>query len=285
MATLMIHVLIPDSAAQTTVPAGKIFYSNEIWSPANSPYILSGSIRISASATLIIQPGVTVNCHGFDDADGGIYVDGRLEAQSCTFVGTISYFSQLISFRTGSSGFVDDCQLSFTTTIKKDGVRIESSNATVSNCILFNLNNALFVASGTPTIAGNSISALSRGLVNSTTSLVMAEQNWWSSPSGPFHATLNPSGTGCVVFGNVDFVPWLLSDPHVPYVCGDANGDAAVDISDAVYLIAYIFSGGPAPNPLAAGDANCDAAVDISDAVYLIGYIFSGGPAPCNSCK
>jgi hypothetical protein len=68
------------------------------------------------------------------------------------------------------------------------------------------------------------------------------------------------------------------------YLCGDANGDGSVDISDAVYLIAYIFAGGSAPNPLLAGDANCDSAVDISDVVYLIAYIFSGGPAPCVDC-
>jgi hypothetical protein len=67
--------------------------------------------------------------------------------------------------------------------------------------------------------------------------------------------------------------------------CGDASGDVTVDISDVVYLISYIFSGGPAPQPLIAGDANCDSAVDISDAVYLIAYIFSGGPAPCSGCK
>lgn len=69
------------------------------------------------------------------------------------------------------------------------------------------------------------------------------------------------------------------------YTCGDANGDDAIDISDAVFLISYIFSGGSAPDPLEAGDANCDAAVDISDAVYLISFIFSGGAAPCAFCK
>ena len=68
-------------------------------------------------------------------------------------------------------------------------------------------------------------------------------------------------------------------------LCGDADGSESVDISDAVYLIAYIFSGGPAPIPLASGDASCDGAVDISDAVYLIAYIFSGGPEPCAGCK
>ena len=68
-------------------------------------------------------------------------------------------------------------------------------------------------------------------------------------------------------------------------VCGDADGSANIDISDAVYLIAYIFGGGPAPSPLLAGDSNCDSAIDISDAVYLINYIFGGGPQPCAGCK
>jgi hypothetical protein len=67
-----------------------------------------------------------------------------------------------------------------------------------------------------------------------------------------------------------------------PYVFGDANHDGIIDISDAVYLIAYIFSGGSAPSPLLAGDANCDGMDDISDVVYLIAYIFSGGHAPCS---
>ncbi len=69
------------------------------------------------------------------------------------------------------------------------------------------------------------------------------------------------------------------------YVYGDASGDVTVDISDVVYLISYIFSGGSAPSPLLAGDANCDSIVDISDVVNLIAYIFSGGAAPCTVRK
>ena len=68
------------------------------------------------------------------------------------------------------------------------------------------------------------------------------------------------------------------------YVCGDSDGNGIVTISDAVYLIVYIFSGGPAPNPLAAGDSDCNGLITISDAVHIIAYIFSGGPAPCSSC-
>jgi len=64
------------------------------------------------------------------------------------------------------------------------------------------------------------------------------------------------------------------------YVCGDADASGDVDISDAVYLIAYIFAGGPTPNPEQSGDADCSGNVDISDAVYLIAYIFAGGAKP-----
>jgi len=66
--------------------------------------------------------------------------------------------------------------------------------------------------------------------------------------------------------------------------CGDANGSYAVDIDDVVFLIAYIFSAGPAPDPLEAGDADCSSTVDIDDVVYLIAFIFSGGPEPCADC-
>ncbi|MFH2054564.1 MAG: hypothetical protein ABIJ61_01285 [bacterium] len=68
------------------------------------------------------------------------------------------------------------------------------------------------------------------------------------------------------------------------YVCGDPNGDAVANITDAVFLIQYIFNFGPAPCPLIAGDSNCDAVANITDAVYLVQYIFAGGPAPCADC-
>jgi hypothetical protein len=67
--------------------------------------------------------------------------------------------------------------------------------------------------------------------------------------------------------------------------CGDADGSESIDISDAVFLINYIFNDGAAPDPLLAGDADCSGSIDISDVVYLINYIFNDGPAPCAGCK
>jgi len=80
----------------------------------------------------------------------------------------------------------------------------------------------------------------------------------------------------------IEFATPTPGSANGTYICGDANGSGDVDIDDIVHLVGYIFSSGPAPNPLASGDANCSGGCDIDDVVYLIGYIFSGGPAPCD---
>ncbi len=69
------------------------------------------------------------------------------------------------------------------------------------------------------------------------------------------------------------------------YVCGDADGNDALSISDAVRLINYIFAGAAEPNPLQSGDVDCNSFISISDIVYLINYIFAGGNAPCAACQ
>lgn len=65
--------------------------------------------------------------------------------------------------------------------------------------------------------------------------------------------------------------------------CGNANGDGAVNISDAVSIINYVFVGGLPPNPYDAGDVNCDGSVNVSDAVWIINFIFVNGYAPCDT--
>ncbi|MCC6963057.1 MAG: dockerin type I repeat-containing protein [candidate division Zixibacteria bacterium] len=65
------------------------------------------------------------------------------------------------------------------------------------------------------------------------------------------------------------------------YLCGDADGSGNISISDAIYVVSYVFAGGAAPEPLAAADVDVSGVVNVSDAVYLINYIFAGGAAPC----
>jgi M6 family metalloprotease-like protein len=75
---------------------------------------------------------------------------------------------------------------------------------------------------------------------------------------------------------------WLK--PPSTYASGDANGDGSVDGGDAVYLISYLYRGGPAPDPFVSGDANGDCTVTAGDIVYLIGYLYRGGSPPQPGC-
>jgi sugar lactone lactonase YvrE len=64
---------------------------------------------------------------------------------------------------------------------------------------------------------------------------------------------------------------------------GDVNAAGGIDIDDIVYLINYVFGGGPIPVcDGISGNVNCADESDIDDIVYLINYVFSGGPAPCD---
>jgi len=63
-------------------------------------------------------------------------------------------------------------------------------------------------------------------------------------------------------------------------VLGDVTGDLAIDISDLVYVVDYMFNGGPQPAPMMSGDLNCDGGIDIADLVRLVDYMFNDAPPP-----
>ncbi len=68
--------------------------------------------------------------------------------------------------------------------------------------------------------------------------------------------------------------------PEVRFLRGDCDGDAAVNISDAICTLNRLFVGGGAPGCIAATDVNGDAAVNISDPASLLNFLFAGGPPP-----
>ena len=111
--------------------------------------------------------------------------------------------------------------------------------------------------------------------------------DWSSSTDDSWAATADST--------SIDSIPWTIWNSEtvefvggsvtiMPVACGEANGDFAINIADAVYLINYIFKGGPPPEPSCIGDADGDGAVNIADAVYLVNYIFQSGPDPTGDC-
>ena len=68
--------------------------------------------------------------------------------------------------------------------------------------------------------------------------------------------------------------------PTVEFRRGDPNDDGSVDVSDAVFVLLWRFSGGTPPSCMDAADANGDARHDLSDAVSILSFLFQGGPEP-----
>ncbi len=63
---------------------------------------------------------------------------------------------------------------------------------------------------------------------------------------------------------------------------GDVNANGVINAADVVYLINYLYIGGPEPIPLETGDPNCNGLINAADVVYLINYLYIGGPPPCD---
>jgi hypothetical protein len=83
-----------------------------------------------------------------------------------------------------------------------------------------------------------------------------------------------------------------------------AGGEAGLNITDVIYLLNWLYLGGPEPvqatcggadpsegsgsfeprfpngNPGHTADVNGDGRLDITDPIVLVNFLFSGGPAP-----
>ncbi len=104
----------------------------------------------------------------------------------------------------------------------------------------------------------------------------------YTDASGDISFNPSPSTVGSmyITVTKHNYLPYQQEVEVAEYITGDANHDGVVDIGDVVYLISYVYRGGPAPIPYEAGDTNCDGMVDLGDIVYLINYLYREGPPP-----
>jgi hypothetical protein len=83
----------------------------------------------------------------------------------------------------------------------------------------------------------------------------------------------DPGGT--IVVDVVVLIPEPQSEEL--FVRSDANDDGVADISDPVFVLGCLLSGGPRPVCYDAADATDDGNVDVSDAVRTLEMLFLGG--------
>lgn len=116
----------------------------------------------------------------------------------------------------------------------KYGIYNNGASTTVESSEIFNNLYGIDVATGTVGIADSSIhDNSSYGMYNGTnvTSSAYAINNYWGSPSGPYNAHTNPSGTGDHVSNYVDFSHWFLNPPSAPKEDEHFDGSSSLGYS------------------------------------------------------
>jgi len=141
---------------------------------------------------------------------------------------------------------------------------------------------------GTFTITNECLGVASDGNVACVTDYASLQVLDVSDPTTPtlLAGTGGPGFTGVEMDGSYIYVAggYGFMIYQMATVCGDANDDGTINVGDPVYIIKYVFAGGPAPSWICKADANGDGMVNVGDAVLLIGYIFRGGVPPVEDC-
>jgi hypothetical protein len=110
---------------------------------------------------------------------------------------------------------------------------------------------------------------------NNNSAKVMVLPDFWAMCGSAGQTAVGPGSSSS--FGmNSGYWQETLSG----FMRGDVNKDGIIDMSDAIYLLNYLFRYGPEPNPYALGDANSDGEIMVEDAIFLLNYVLRNGPAP-----
>ncbi|MGE4618716.1 MAG: hypothetical protein AAEJ04_02790 [Planctomycetota bacterium] len=117
------------------------------------------------------------------------------------------------------------------------------------------------------------------GLTDPTTTALS-----WSNALG------SPPVVNVVVVGGGSLEPALVdgsltlfpqyAPPDTPFIRGNCNGDASINIADGIWILNELFQAGPAGACAEACDANSDGFLDSGDAIFIISYRLLSGPVP-----
>jgi hypothetical protein len=78
--------------------------------------------------------------------------------------------------------------------------------------------------------------------------------------------------------GGTDMGATGFSPGGVPFTRGDPDRNDAVNLTDAIVILGYLFQGTAGIDCLDAADVDDDGKVDLTDAIYLLNFLFLGGP-------
>ena len=85
------------------------------------------------------------------------------------------------------------------------------------------------------------------------------------------HSTPTPSPR----LADVDIV-----QPGTRFSRGDSDGSGAINITDGIFVLNFLFLGGPNPPCGDAADADDSGLHNITDGIFILNFLFLGGPNP-----
>ena len=81
-----------------------------------------------------------------------------------------------------------------------------------------------------------------------------------------------------------EYCGWNIDDISLKgyallYFCGDIDGNSeGPNVADLIYLVDYIFRGGPPPPVMETANVDGEGGINVVDVIYLVVYMFEGGP-------
>ena len=282
--------------------------------PGNSYYNIEGQIVLAPTTTLTIQPGVDIRSTYYYDK---ITINGTLKAQG-TAADSIRFFNYsnyglsregALIFAAGNTNCVmdyvsmdkwgynyvgdnvavniqsGDVAISHSTFKNSNNIAVLNSSATSNFSYLDIIDNptGFYNTNGSPVLTTCSIFNNGYGVNNvsgTTADTVDARNCYWGTATGPYHPSLNPTGTGNQVSDRVKFIPWT-AQPYIfsfaPTVAG--NGDTVVITGDKLSGITSVTFGGVAAKSYTiVSDSIIIAIVDTGSSGF-VAVTSPGGPA------
>ncbi len=260
-----------------------------VWESTNSVYAGENILYdLEYSADNSFPPSNTVTVTGLTDTTYSVLVDNFANGAIFWRVHAIG---DIYSFVRNSSPYPNFFDFSFSTQepdpfdiISPNDGRLENLIGDIN--ILFDWEDALpaspadtieytFYMGVNPTFPSVSLLEIPTG-TNSQVSVVVSslpycQQVYWTVEAKNQHGlTRWANSVNSITFmrrGDVD--------------C--SGGLNAIDISDIVFFVSFMFGGGSSPTILESGNVDCSTSVpiiDISDLVFIVNYSFGGGASP-----
>lgn len=265
----------------------------------NISYEHGGGICLLSSGAAVLVNCTIRNNLAYLIGGGLANLASTATLSNCVIVDNAAYSSGGGVKDAGGTTTLIHCTLASNGSVGGGGVSSNSSSTTLTNCILWgNAAGQIAPADSPVSVSFCNVQGGWPGVGNiDVDPLFVAPLSDFrlqegspcinlgtNDPVGGLPAT-DADGNPRVVCDVADMGAYEAPEPVAGcdplFVRGDANADGAVDVSDALFLVNWLFSTGPPGQCNRAGDVDANGAVQgLVDTLYLLGFLFNGGAPP-----